>query len=206
MGPGMAKYRSLSPQERMSNKAEQILDAAEQLARTHGYNAFSFRDLAEAVGIKSASVHYHFPTKADLGAAVARRYTDRFLSMLEEANTKEASKNSLLDVYANAFRQSLIEDGRMCLCGMFAAELDTLPRQVAEEVKRFFELNIVWLKNALLRTPEPPDDEILRTRALFILSLLEGGMLVARTSENPAMFDSIISQLRQSEVYDTPPA
>ncbi|WP_254065657.1 TetR family transcriptional regulator [Acidisoma sp. L85] len=34
----------------------------------------NFRDLAAQVGIKAASIYHHFPSKADLGAAVARRY------------------------------------------------------------------------------------------------------------------------------------
>ena len=56
---------------------EQILDAAEKRARMAGYHGFSFRDVAEDVGIKSSSVHYHFPTKGDLCEALARRYTVR---------------------------------------------------------------------------------------------------------------------------------
>ena len=65
-----------------SPKAEEILDAAETMARTGGYHGFSFREIAKQVGIKAASVHYHFPGKDDLGAAVTRRYTDRFLAAL----------------------------------------------------------------------------------------------------------------------------
>jgi AcrR family transcriptional regulator len=69
-----------------SNKAEEILDVAERMARTGGYNGFSFREIAKAVGIKAASVHYHFPTKDELGAAVARRYTERFLATPGDAS------------------------------------------------------------------------------------------------------------------------
>jgi AcrR family transcriptional regulator len=53
-----------------------IMDTAQAMVQAKGYNALSFRELAKAVGIKSASIHYYFPTKGDLGAALARRYTE----------------------------------------------------------------------------------------------------------------------------------
>ncbi|GCD57345.1 hypothetical protein NBRC3222_2682 [Acetobacter pasteurianus NBRC 3222] len=53
---------------------EAILAAARKAAQTRGYNGLNFRELAKEVGIKPASIYYHFPSKADLGMAVARRY------------------------------------------------------------------------------------------------------------------------------------
>ena len=61
----------------MADRRSAILDVAERRIRAHGYNGFSFREIADEIGIKSASVHYHFPTKADLAAAVAKRYRER---------------------------------------------------------------------------------------------------------------------------------
>jgi TetR/AcrR family transcriptional repressor of nem operon len=66
------------PTTEFSEKASEIMDAAERRIRTSGYNGFSFRQIAADVGVKSSSVHHHFPTKPALAAAVARRYTDRF--------------------------------------------------------------------------------------------------------------------------------
>ncbi len=57
-----------------TNARESILTAATRIAQSQGYNGLNFRDLAQAVGIKRTSIYYHFPSKADLGAAVARRY------------------------------------------------------------------------------------------------------------------------------------
>ena len=68
----------------MENREQNILAAAEALVRERGYNGFSFREVAREVGIKSSSVHYHFPTKEDLGAAIAENYTENFLSKLGE--------------------------------------------------------------------------------------------------------------------------
>ena len=66
-----------------SNSREAILSAAKNAAQAHGYSGLNFRDLAEDVGIKSASIYYHFPSKADLGAAVARRYWEDTAAALE---------------------------------------------------------------------------------------------------------------------------
>ena len=89
------------------SKAVEILDAAETMIQSQGYNGFSFREIADQVGIKSASVHYHFPTKADLGAAVARRYTDRFLDQLPPAGTPGLSIKDALQALITAFSQHL---------------------------------------------------------------------------------------------------
>jgi TetR/AcrR family transcriptional repressor of nem operon len=132
-------------------KAEEILNSAERLARRRGYNGFSFRDLAEEVGIKSASVHYHFPTKANLGAAVAQRYTERFIAGLGDPDDPGAGPRALLERYVDAFRRALVRDRQMCLCGMLGAEVESLPPEVASEVRTFFELNVEWLAAVLSR-------------------------------------------------------
>lgn len=185
----------------MSNKAEQIMDEAENLARTHGYNAFSFRDLAAKVGIKSASVHYHFPTKADLGAALARRYTDRFIDALNQIIKPTDTAFEIIQKYGSAYHQALVEDGRMCLCGLFAAEVDSLPEPVAEEVQRFFDANIHWLKEVLRRDPHVRSEEELETDATFILTLFQGAMLVGRTLNQPEAIQKVLEKLRGTDIY-----
>ena len=91
-----------------SNNAGKLMDAAERHIRQSGYNAFSFRELAKEVGIKSSSVHYYFPTKADLAAAVARRYTDRFVAVLQEK-----SPSARIQACKKAFREAYLTDGQM---------------------------------------------------------------------------------------------
>ena len=185
----------------MSNKAEQIMDEAENLARTHGYNAFSFRDLAAKVGIKSASVHYHFPTKADLGAALAKRYTERFLAYLNQSIEPTDTAFEIIQKYGAAYHQALVQDGRMCLCGLFAAEVDSLPEPVAEEVQRFFEANIRWLKDVLRRDPHVRSEEELETDATFVLTLFQGAMLVGRTLDQPEAILKVLEKLRGTDIY-----
>lgn len=171
----------------MATKVDDILDAAEGFARTRGYNGFSFRDIAAAVGIKSASVHYHFPTKADLGAAIVSRYSDRFFDRLGDPANPKTSAGALLDSYVAAFRHALVRDRQMCLCGMFGAEIASLPEDIAAEVKRFFQRNIEWLEVVLSRLDA--DGSL----APFILAVLEGALIVARSLGRPKLFDEIVA-------------
>jgi TetR/AcrR family transcriptional repressor of nem operon len=184
-------------------KAEEILNSAERLARRRGYNGFSFRDLAEEVGIKSASVHYHFPTKANLGAAVAQRYTERFIAGLGDPDDPGAGPRALLERYVDAFRRALVRDRQMCLCGMLGAEVESLPPEVASEVRTFFELNVEWLAAVLSRraggapgngVPEdgvPGDRTMAERQALTILAMLAGALVVARTMKRDEVCDRI---------------
>ena len=115
----------------MSETAERLMDLAEAHIRNAGYGGFSFRDLATEIGIKSASVHHHLPTKATMTAAVARRYGVRFLAAVARRPNERAE--DAMSAYRSAFR-----DGRMCLCGVLGAEAGVLSPEVAEEIVSFF--------------------------------------------------------------------
>ncbi len=175
-----------------NEKAEEILDVAERLARAGGYGGFSFRDLAKAVGIKSASVHYHFPSKEDLGVALTRRYTDRFLERLGDPVTGDPSDR--IHDYVAAFRKSLVEDGLMCLCGLFGAEIDDLPAGVAVETRRFFERNRDWLVAVLERHPDQVDANAYESAALDLIARLQGAMILSRSLSEPSLFDRVMSE------------
>ena len=109
----------------MSNDTrETIMHAAKLVVQQDGYNALSFRELAKAIGIKNASVHYHFPTKADLGRALAQRYNEEAEAFFETAsltNPKDAMRS-----YVAIFRSALQNNNRMCLAGILLAERDGL--------------------------------------------------------------------------------
>ena len=179
--------------EPLATRANEILDAAERFARQAGYNGFSFRDVATEIGIKSASVHYHFPTKGDLGAALARRYADRFFTRLGPASDIAVPSHTLVERFVGQFRDSLVESDQMCLCGMFGAEIAALPHEVRAEVRSFFERCIDWLDAAharasrgLIGEETPP-----RERALTLLATLEGALILARTLRDGEIFDRI---------------
>ena len=169
----------------MSGKANEIMDAAERRIREAGYNGFSFRDLAADVGVKSASVHHHFPTKADLAVAVARRYADRFLGAIEAEPS-----DRLVAAWRASFRRALREDGRMCLCGVLGAEAGALPSAVAAEARRFFERGAECLARA-----QGGSGTAAREAGLRVLATLEGAMLIARTLGDPAVFDQATAEL-----------
>ena len=120
----------------MSETAERLMDLAEAHIRHRDYGGFSFRELAAEIGIKSASVHHHFPTKAAMAAAVARRYGDRFLAAVA-AQPNERVEDAIA-AYRSAFREALDRDGQMCLCGVLGAEAGALSPDVAREILSFF--------------------------------------------------------------------
>ncbi|WP_299664637.1 TetR/AcrR family transcriptional regulator [uncultured Psychromonas sp.] len=166
------------------SKKEALLKAAENKVRLGGYNNFSFRELATEVGIKSASVHYHFPTKADLGAALAHQYTNSFLSALGEPNEIKEKGQNPIDIYTDLFRQALLEDDKMCLCGLLGAQSESLPDKVRLEVKRFFELNLSWLRTAHSANNE--QDPVYA--AIMTMSVLEGGMMISKALNDHSYF------------------
>ena len=170
------------------SKKQQILDVAQSRVRTGGYNHFSFRDIADEVGIKSASVHYHFPTKADLGAELVRRYTDVFLGQLRSHETLAQQGLDPLKYYVGKFRMALEKDGQMCLCGLLGAESSALPDSVKTEIQAFFECNIDWLSEAYRRNAVADS----RQKAMETLALLEGAMMIANTMGDIQWFDNAV--------------
>ncbi|MBN4078986.1 TetR/AcrR family transcriptional regulator [Gammaproteobacteria bacterium AH-315-C21] len=178
-------------QRSQSDTLIKILDVAEARIRSNGFNDFSFRDIAADVGIKSASVHYHFPTKSDLGVGVTRRYTARFLHYLGDPEDKNNAPAELLLHYINGYKKFLIDDEAMCLCGMLGAELASLPEPVREEVKRFNDDNVEWLKRVYQRLNPKNKKKKAKTKAFHLLASMQGAMIIARTLNEPKLFDRI---------------
>lgn len=170
---------------------QKIMQSAEDRIRTEGYQSFSFRTIAAELGIKSASVHYHFATKADLAEAVAERYVDRFFAGLEQAVANKDAADDRLDAYFSLFRHSLLVDRKLCLCGMLGAEVGTLPESVVPRVKSFFTRNVDWL-SALLAGRSGA-----RASALALLASLEGALIVARAMEDDAAFEQVVLLARE---------
>jgi len=170
----------------VNETAERLMDLAESHIRNAGYGGFSFRDLAAEIGIKSASVHHHFPTKATMAAAVARRYADRFLDTVA-GQPNEAAEDAIA-MYRSAFRAALERDGRMCLCGVLGAEAGGLPREVAEAILTFFNRCIEDLSRRI-GGPDP------KARALHVMATLEGGMMLARAFGSIEAFDQATANL-----------
>ena len=144
------------PKAANPDTAGRILDVAEKLVQRRGYNGFSYADIAAEMKISTASLHYHYAGKAQLGAALLARYTNRFMAALERIDTRVTDAPAKLDGYS-ALYASVLRQKRFCLCGMLAAEYQTLPKPMRDLVIRFFDENEAWLRAVLEQGREQGD-------------------------------------------------
>lgn len=178
---------------------DRILDVAEELTQRRGFNAFSYADIASRLGITKASLHYHFPTKNDLGRALIERYTSRFLEALALIEQRAPNASERLRAYSEIYA-SVMEGGSFCLCGMLAAEYDTLPAAMKTAVTAFFDENVVWIARVLAagRGDNSGDHGRNIEAARTIVSGMEGAMLVARPYGDPQKFKTTAALLIDS--------
>jgi TetR/AcrR family transcriptional repressor of nem operon len=179
-----------------NSKREEILDVAEAMIRSAGFNAFSTRDVASAVGIKAASVHYHFPTKADIGVAVTERYTDRFLNQLGDPGRFKNGAREVVSLYVNSFRQTLVRDDKLCLCAVLGAEIGGLPQEVSSHTRIFFDRNLAWLRKALTGSSKMTSAEA-NAFAVHVLAALEGGMILSKSLNKGKVFENVATMLKK---------
>ncbi|MBC7730908.1 MAG: TetR/AcrR family transcriptional regulator [Bacteriovorax sp.] len=179
------------------NARESILSVATKIAQSRGYSGLNLRDIAEEVGIKAASIYYHFPGKADLAAAVAKRYWEDGAAALEAISQESPDPVNALHRFPEIFRRSLEADNRLCLGSFMGAETDDLPAAVAAQIKLFADVNIAWLSELLvaakLSKPKTATD---RARAIF--AAVVGAQLLARSRSDIALFDSVVETYRTS--------
>ena len=174
---------------------EKILTAATRIAQARGYGGLNLRDLAQAVGIKAASLYHHFPNKADLAAAVARRYWEDSTEVLDALSAEFPNPIERLRRYSWTFRASLEADNRICLCSFMAAEYDDLPEAATVEIRRFADVNVAWLCDVLIQAgivaPEAGE-----ARAQAIFAAISGAQLMARGRADITLFDAAIENYR----------
>ncbi len=177
--------------------ATRILGLAERLAQTRGFNGFSYADIAEELNITKASLHYHFATKAALGVALIDRYSKAFAEALARIDATSPNARAKLKQYVQVYRSVLV-DGRMCLCGMLAAEYATLPSPMQAAIRAFFDQNEAWLKGVFAtaqhdRTLAFSGSAIEAARLLT--AALEGAMLLARSYDEADRFSTTAAHL-----------
>ena len=180
-----------------ANAREDILAAAKLVAQAHGYAGLNFRDLAQEVGIKAASIYYYFPSKADLAAAVAKRYWEDSAAYLESLLKNSSGPLEALRRYPETFRWALENDNRICLCSFMSAQFDDLPDPVKKEVQAFTDVNLAWLKKTLVavKLASPKNAE---KRANAIYSGIVGAQLMARSRADITLYDSLIETYRKA--------
>jgi TetR/AcrR family transcriptional repressor of nem operon len=184
-------------QEDSTDTATQILDVAERLVQIRGFNAFSYADVAGELRLTNAALHYHFPSKAELGEALIARYSIRFIGALAEIDGSLSDPLRKLDAYAGLYA-SVLQTQRMCLCGMLAADYETLSPGMQRAVADFFERNERWLAEVLKQGRDDGTLSFLGSpleEARSIVSGLEGAMLIARSMGDIKRFKSAANHL-----------
>jgi TetR/AcrR family transcriptional regulator, transcriptional repressor for nem operon len=174
----------------MSDVSDAIMDAAERRMRVGGFGGFSFRELAADVGVKSSSVHYYFPTKESLGAAVVRRYTDRLAEKVDAELAKGADAS---EVFANAFRNTAHSESCMCPMVVMGAASADLPAEVLGQVQRFYRMCL----DKLLK------QGMSQKQAAEFLSTTTGAMVVAKALGDRTLYDRATAEVVKTSLANS---
>jgi TetR/AcrR family transcriptional regulator, transcriptional repressor for nem operon len=161
---------------------DQILDLAQSLVQLRGYNAMSYRDLADEIGIKTSSIHYYFPSKEDLGLALMQRYRLGMKGAIAQIENEASDPKLRIKRFIALFVATVRVD-KICLGGMFASDTNSLPELMQNEVREFYIENEAWLSNVLKQGREQGQFSFSgspKTKAEAIFSALEGVMITAR--------------------------
>ncbi|MHB1678277.1 MAG: TetR/AcrR family transcriptional regulator [Sulfuriferula sp.] len=198
--------RRLSPTGQPSarfiiDRREQILDAAQDIVQRGGYTSFGYRELSLVVGIRKASIHYHFPKKDDLILALVKRYTENFVGALDLIVNVCKSPTEQLNAYFLLFENTLAESNneKCCLAGVMGTEIGALPVFVREEILRFCMTNQLWLAALIERGVGEGvfnSSVLSSTLAQLMFSALEGAMMLSRLHNSSHYLHGVVEQLR----------
>lgn len=177
-----------------------ILDTAQELIQRLGVNAMSYQDISQAIGIKRASIHHHFPTKDDLVATLLDRYNAYFLRLVDSIVASTDSPEVKLRRYCGLFEATLSDGNqdKACLCAMLGAELATLNSPLVERIRVFYRDNEERLASILSEGQKTGIFQFtgnVQATAALVFSLLEGGILIARAGGGTQQYRAIIDQL-----------
>lgn len=181
----------------IKNTSDEILASARTLVASGGYNGFSYADIASAVGIRKASIHHHFPTKADLVRVLVARYRQDAETGMAAIARDIPQPAELLQAYVGYWTQCIGDNSRpFCVCALLAGEVPALPTEVAAEVRAYFRSLASWLADALERgvaegvfsLTDSPQEE-----AEGLMAIVHGAMLSARAYGDPKIFGAILT-------------
>ncbi|QRN53345.1 TetR/AcrR family transcriptional regulator [Dyella caseinilytica] len=194
----------------MTNSGEitagKILEAARQLIMRRGYSGFSYADISDAINIRKASIHHHFPTKTDLAIAVVRQHREMFDTDMAALQASGADPLARLRAYVGYWERCIADDSApFCIAGMLGAELPALPDDVAQEVRAYFVNFDQWLEDVLesgVKSKQLKLRSTVKSEAKTLVSLIYGAMLAARAFGDTAFFkdvaDNAIAQLSRA--------
>jgi TetR/AcrR family transcriptional regulator, transcriptional repressor for nem operon len=176
---------------------QRILDMSQQLLQMRGYNSFDYADISQAIGVNKTIIHEHFPMKSDLAKALVVRYRHTFYEL--EANIDRSTSHAIrkLEAFADLYLDGL-RSGRICLCGMMAEDINTLPPDVQEEVRSFFNENEAWLVKVMREGTEVGLVRLqgaIEVEAQLLMIGLQGAQLTARTYNDLQRFQLLAQRL-----------
>jgi TetR/AcrR family transcriptional regulator, transcriptional repressor for nem operon len=141
--------------------------------------------IATEFGVTKPAIHYRFGSKTDLGLAVTRRYRNAFGVSLAEIDRTEPNATKRLDRYVGLFASSLAS-GRICLCGLLAADDRNVPDPIRAEVAAFFDDQTTWLQRTLKSLGFTA--VVATRRAEALLAGLECALIISALRRNPSTF------------------
>ncbi len=183
----------------VTNTKRAILDLAESLLQDKGFNGFSYAHIASELGVKNAAVHYHFPTKEDLGCAVVQRYRDRFHLWINNARVKDLPPQEKLDWFFDIYASMRADHGKVCISGALETEFNSIPEALRQQTESLTSELLAWLTSTLEEGKEAgvfqfngqPAD-----KAALILSSVQGALQIARAL-GVEKFQAVIQQHKQ---------
>ncbi|MCY3413842.1 MAG: TetR/AcrR family transcriptional regulator [Candidatus Heimdallarchaeota archaeon] len=181
-----------------SDTQEKILQTAIHLIRTKSYNSFSYKDIANEIGIKKASIHYHFEVKNTLGISAIQEYRSRAEYLMRKVNKLERTPKEALDDYFEFFRKDLMDKNEVCLGGVMVAEFNTLTEEIQNELNSFISVYFSWLEAILEKGKSNGTFTFSNSaynKALYITSAVQGAVMMARAM-NKEYFEIVVNQIK----------
>ena len=175
-----------------------LLDSAERILRERGYNGFSYADLAQEIGIRTASIHYHFRAKSDLALALIERYAERIAEGLADLSRSAPDGAHRIAGYIAVYRAALREGSSLCLCVSLSADAESLEPTALSALEAFHRAGVVWLTEAYALAAEDGSIEgvgVPASEAAATLAVVEGAQLVGRASRSVTPFDDAVGLL-----------
>ncbi|MFM7024353.1 MAG: TetR/AcrR family transcriptional regulator [Flavobacteriales bacterium] len=174
-----------------------ILKLTDHLIRDKGFNAFSFYDISKTIGIKTASIHYHFPSKCDLGVALLKLHTEKVKELKEKTSTKSPERK--LEAFLSIYSKSK-QEGKVCIVGSLATDLNSVDKKIAKELKILAAEILIWVTEILEEGKKKKVfyfDLPARTKALLIISAMLAALQISRLTN-----DKDFTLIKQSVIND----
>ncbi|WP_332819782.1 TetR/AcrR family transcriptional regulator [Sphingopyxis sp.] len=182
-----------------SKTSDDILACARSLIVIGGYNGFSYADIAGVVGIRKASIHHHFPAKADLVRTLVARYREEAREGMAAIESHRSDPVEQLRAYTG-YWETCIADATapICVCALLASEIPILPDEVVLEVRAHFRALSAWLATVLERGEQMGQIDLVappQAEAELFMATVHGAMLSARAYDKPEMFGAALAPL-----------